>query len=314
MPPRRAKPLAGQDGLFPASSYDDATPRFKPLPGRLWTHNKAQLIARYLHEFVFITKHGTYVDLFAGRQNPDLPDSWSVEQVINQQPDRLRLRRYRLFEFDEDKIPDLEHLKAEHPDLDIGLTQGDSNEKVRVVLPPGSLKNGEATFCLLDQRSTECHWDTVIYLANLKEGGYKPELFYFLAQGWLNRTLRSRTLEQSTQKSRDWWARDDLEQVPDLTPLERAELLAARFKQELGYHYATPWPIYKREGGKGQVMFHMIHATDHARAPSLMGRAYAWAVGAIQAVDDEQLALELGDVPFTSPEQDDPDGPQSGAT
>ena len=46
-----------------------------------------------------------------------------------------------------------------------------------------------------------------------------------------------------------------------------------RFKCELGYAYADPWPIYSKEVG-GRVMYHMIHATDHDAAPLLMNRAY----------------------------------------
>ena len=36
---------------------------------RIWTENKASLIARYLYYFVLVTKHGTYVDGFAGPHN-----------------------------------------------------------------------------------------------------------------------------------------------------------------------------------------------------------------------------------------------------
>jgi hypothetical protein len=62
--------------------------------------------------------------------------------------------------------------------------------------------------------------------------------------------------------------------------------------------YATPWPIYDRKGGS-RIMFHMIHATDHDRAPSLMRRAYDWAVRPVRDPDDEeQLGLELSDLDF----------------
>ena len=37
-----------------------------------------------LREFVFVTKHGTYIDLFAGPQRHEQEDSWSVEQVLLQ--------------------------------------------------------------------------------------------------------------------------------------------------------------------------------------------------------------------------------------
>ena len=70
---------------------------------------------------------------------------------------------------------------------------------------------------------------------------------------------------------------------------ERALLFCERFKQELGYKSATPWPIFERAGG-GRVMFHMIHATDHPEAPSLMARA---SNAALPPSDAEQMNLEL---------------------
>ncbi|MCI0628905.1 MAG: hypothetical protein L0387_45880 [Acidobacteria bacterium] len=43
----------------------------KPLRNPLWTQNKAKLIERYLYYFVMVTKHGTYIDGFAGPQDPE---------------------------------------------------------------------------------------------------------------------------------------------------------------------------------------------------------------------------------------------------
>ena len=55
--------------------------------------------------------------------------------------------------------------------------------------------------------------------------------------------------------------------------LERARLVARRFEQELGYGRAEVFPIHdEKEGGK--VLYHMIHASDHPEALSLMVRAY----------------------------------------
>lgn len=39
----------------------------------IWTGCKAKLIERYLFYFVQITFHGTYIDAFAGPQEPDKP-------------------------------------------------------------------------------------------------------------------------------------------------------------------------------------------------------------------------------------------------
>jgi len=52
-------------------------PTFKPFTYPVWTHNKARLVQRYLRYFVFITKHGTYIDGFVRAQKwlPTLPDA-----------------------------------------------------------------------------------------------------------------------------------------------------------------------------------------------------------------------------------------------
>ena len=64
-------------------------PRIKPLQFPVWTEKKAQLIERYLYYFVLITKHGTYIDGFAGPQQPDRPEMWAAKLVVENEPKRL---------------------------------------------------------------------------------------------------------------------------------------------------------------------------------------------------------------------------------
>jgi hypothetical protein len=51
------------------------------------------------------------------------------------------------------------------------------------------------------------------------------------------------------------------------------------------------WPIYDEVEGQ-RVMYYMIHATDHSKAPGLMRRAYTDAVRPLK--EDPQLALFPG--------------------
>ena len=48
----------------------------------VWTEQKAKLIARYLRYFVFITKHGAYIDGFSAPKDPDNPNSWAAKLVL----------------------------------------------------------------------------------------------------------------------------------------------------------------------------------------------------------------------------------------
>lgn len=261
--------------------------KFRPLQRPIWTENKAKLIERYLYYFVFITFHGDYIDGFAGPQEPDKPEMWAAKLVLDSEPKRLR--KFFLCESTKKGYSELEKLRKEQPDIkgrSIQLYQGDFNQNINQILGSGLIGKNHATFCLLDQRTFECHWKTVQALASF-EKKYKIELFYFLGSGWLHRALS----QQSDKKIIDaWWGNSDWVDLKDIPPIRIQELLCKRFKEELGYRYVTPWPIYERNDG-GRVMYHMIHATDHDEAPALMDRAYRKAV--IDKESQEQFTLEF---------------------
>jgi hypothetical protein len=60
--------------------------RFRSPERPIWTENKAKLIERYLYYFVMITKHGAYIDGFAGPQYPEKQDAWAAKLVIESKP------------------------------------------------------------------------------------------------------------------------------------------------------------------------------------------------------------------------------------
>ena len=108
--------------------------------------------------------------------------------------------------------------------------------------------------------------------AKNRPGVNKIEIFYFLAQAWIDRAIKA---WQSDQKQRclKWWGREDINNFLRLKSHKRGRYFAARFKSELGYRFAFPYPIQKK-GEQGVIMFWMIHASDHEKAPDLMNRAY----------------------------------------
>ncbi len=126
-------------------------------------------------------------------------------------------------------------------------------------------------FCLIDQRTFECNWETVKTVAEYKSASeFKIEIFYFLAQRWFDRAWQSRR-DLSTLVP--WWGRDDVQKFLEQRGVDRARLLLQRFIGEFGYKYVTPWSIHDR-GNQGRTMFYMIHASDHPRATRLMSEAY----------------------------------------
>jgi three-Cys-motif partner protein len=270
-------------GGLPEKPQDDGDPLSRRLSHPIWTENKAKLIERYLQYFVFVTHHGTYIDGFAGPQEPDVeehwPDMWAAKLVLESEPKWFR--HFHLFDIDPGQVRYLENLKEAQPSHDskgrkvtrsVDIYCQDFNVGVHHLLGSNSISQKEATFCLLDQRTFQCHWSTIEALARYKQPGYnKIELFYFLAVGWLGRSIKATT--QDFEKLRCWWGRDDWEQFLGIRKPKQADIFVARFKQELQYKSVKPYPIFSKQDG-GTIMYYMIHATDHPVAPGLMGRAY----------------------------------------
>jgi three-Cys-motif partner protein len=263
--------VKGQLNLFselpPAA---DKPIKFAPAQRAIWTENKAKLIERYLFYFVLITKHGAYIDGFSGPQYSKRKDAWAAKMVLESKPPFLR--NFWLCEQNEKSLDALEQLKAAQPSIrnrTIKIVPGDFNANVAGLLATSGIADKTATFCLLDQRTFECEWQTLVTLSKHRSD-YKIELFYFLATGWLDRSI-SAVKDRSTLDR--WWGRPDVDILRGMKSFDRMQLFCKRMRDELGYKHAYGWPIYSKEH-RGRVMYHMIHASDHDEAPKIMHRAY----------------------------------------
>ncbi|HXG29323.1 MAG TPA: three-Cys-motif partner protein TcmP [Nevskiales bacterium] len=243
----------------------------------VWSHQKARLIELYLHYFVLVTKHGTYIDGFAGPQAPDHPESWAAKRVLECEP--RWLRNFFFCELDPDGAVALQQLvdsqlprRKKEPKRQWKVLVGDFNTKVDEILASGVIDEKQATFALLDQRTFECHWSTVSKLARHKTGDLKIELFYFLAVKWLHRALAGTTVNDTAIVN--WWGDDSWGELKKLSQVQVRDLVSQRMVSDLGYRSAFAWPIYEVEDGVGSIMYYMIHATDHPDAPGLMWRAF----------------------------------------
>jgi three-Cys-motif partner protein len=193
--------------------------------------------------------------------------------VIESNPKRLR--HFHLFECNKKSVQallDLKSAQPARPKREIEVHPGDSNKTIPKFLEKNPIKASEATFCLLDQRTFECDWATVVCLAQHKQGGYKIELFYFLAQAWLDRSFGGKKKNRERDLER-WWGDDSWRILEKMPSASRGAFAAERFKKELGYRYAYAFPILEH-GADGKNMFWMIHASDHPRAPQKMHDAY----------------------------------------
>jgi three-Cys-motif partner protein len=258
--------------VAPGPTPREKPPLVAPIDVPLWTRNKARLVRDYLILFVQVTHHGTYLDAFAGPQDMAFLDTWAARLVLDVQ----QLQHFHFFERHGAGVVALEMLRAERSDRDITVWTGDVNVRLPDMLRSGGIPPKEATFCLLDQRTFECHWTTLETLARHKAGErYKVELFYFLAEKWLDRAIKE---QEDPGPPSAWWGRDDWRALRGLPRRERVDRFVRRFVDELGYRYVMPWPILERDASGSPVMYYMIHASDHQDAPGFMRRAYNSAV------------------------------------
>jgi three-Cys-motif partner protein len=264
--------------------------KFKPAERPIWTENKAKLIERYLFYFVLITKHGAYIDGFAGPQYRDKPDAWAAKLVLESKP--AFLRDFWLCELKPASLEKLERLVEAQPKVKnrtIKIVPGNFNDNIAELLKSSNIADKTATFCLLDQRTFECEWQTLATLSKHR-ADYKIELFYFLATGWLDRSMKA---VKDKSILRRWWGRDDFNQLQGMASFERMQLFCTRIRNELGYKHVYGWPIYSREA-QGRVMYHMIHATDHDEGPRIMNRAYRNALSERESL--RKLQKDLSDI------------------
>lgn len=256
--------------------------------------------------FVMITHHGAYIDGFAGPQARDHTDleaakaACAAKLVLESLP--LRLRHFWLCDAEKTGVDMLQEIRLASPEMagrTIDVMHGDFNAMVDRILESGVITDTMATFCLLDQRTFECEWATLQKLAAHKQNGRKIELFYFLGSGWLDRAFGGTT--KNTDKIERWWGRDDWRTLIDMSRHGRAEAFGCRFAEELGYEHVQSWPIYKNGGQEGNVMYHMIHCSDHERAPQLMNDAYRKIAKPTEP--DQFCLIEALDATLASPPQ-----------
>ncbi len=282
-----------QPDLFPVGSRKKPSRAGIKAVRPYWTENKAKLIERYLYQFLMVTKHGLYIDGFAGPQEEHhSTENWSARLVLSLRPQWLR--KFVLIEQNADQVERIKAMTRGLPRTPLGkkmrniaIHHGDVNVVLPKYLSDNPIRRTMATFCLLDQRTFECHWATVQTVAQHKKAGHKIEIFYFLANSWLHRAFAT-TKDEARKEA--WWGRSDWKEAESLNGWTRALQMTDRFHSELGYKFARPYPIYERKGGT-RIMYFMIHATDHTAAPDLMRRSYDTTVEPLAT--PEQVAMFL---------------------
>ena len=130
---------------------------YKRIEQPIWTENKAHFVQQYLRFFLQITKHGTYIDGFAGPQSFDHLDAWTAALVLSIEPKWLR--HFFLCELSKKGLNALKQLVELQPEprdrkgkklpRRIEILSGDFNLRVTEILQSTKIAQKEATFCPL---------------------------------------------------------------------------------------------------------------------------------------------------------------------
>ncbi|MBR9841174.1 MAG: three-Cys-motif partner protein TcmP [Rhodobacteraceae bacterium] len=280
--PREASHLLSQSSI----------PKSLELRPPAQTDSKSRLIAEYLQNFLMVTRGGLYIDGFAAPQKRDREDAWTARRVLEISPPRLRC--HWLCDMDPEGVAQLRQLRDKHHNPKkqrrVFVYEGDFNRIVKQILRSDRLTRKAAIFALLDQRTAECHWETVRALA-ARTGRHKIEQLYFFPTSWIHRSIKTSIRPERLSEIDNWWGGDGWRKLADISQTEAVKCMAQRFVDELGYPYVNFHPIFQDDKGK-KTAFHLIHASSHPDAPKLMSRAYVKIVGDIQgAPSDSQKSL-----------------------
>ena len=272
-----------------------------------WTLDKLEVFANYLKLYRRVAGGGAYIDAFAGTGKGS--SSKNGKQVESDGSSLIAAKSgafasLDLIEKDQVRIDTLTAAVGALPTRmsdRIRIRQGDCNELIPELLGSGRLDATRPCFAFLDQESTQLDWRTIKILANWKT--YEPPP----AESGRPKTCKVELwiLFNSHQVIYRLWPQDRTRYPESFSPetLDRifggrdawwdlweegqpANSLLQRFSDrlyELGYQYVMPQLIKSPDDGRPQ--YHMIHATDHPSAISLM----RWAKRITDGFENQRL-------------------------
>jgi three-Cys-motif partner protein len=290
-----------------------------------WTQAKLSILGDYLDAFVRASSgpsERVYLDAFAGEGSgldrltgEEFKGSARIALEVGQPG----FTRFRFFEQGR-RAADLEaRLRADYPDRDIVVSEGDCNDTIPTALSQLAQLRWAPTFAFLDPDGMELAWTTLTALAEHKKGyrttgdklEYKVELWMLFPSGGLVRTL---ALEEEKLSANDeqragrlfgtdsWRAIYERRLNGRSSGAEAREeyvnLMRWRLERDLGYRWTHPLQL---RNTRGVPLYHMIFATDNEAGTRIMEHVYRSAAARIPAMQQEardrargQIALDLG--------------------
>jgi len=258
-----------------------------------WTRGKLDVLDRYLQAFVTATKNKSreriYLDLFAGEADNEerltgnkIKGSAQIALSISDPP----FTKVRLFE-KETKARKLESaLRSNFPHRDLKVYSGDCNEMIHEALDELRDINWAPTFAFIDPNGMEAKWRTLEALSKFRPRSLtKTELFMLFSPPMFTRLLRkdgSAVRSKDTDAITAMFGSDDWQHIyrtrldnrikPRQARHEYLNLMRWRLETLLGYSWTHPLKVCNE---RGNVIYHMIFATDHEAGTRIMSNLYA---------------------------------------
>ena len=292
-----------------------------------WTRAKLEMLADYLAGFATASKGQSeriYLDAFAGEgagldrlTGEAFPGS---ARIALEAGEGAGFTKFRYFEMGQRAAELQSRLRADYPDSDIKVYEGDCNATILDALSELKELSWAPTFAFLDPDGMELAWDTLVALADHKRGyrsasstkpEYKVELWMLFSTSGIVRTMALDPGKVSAADiaranrlygSEEWRPIYDLRLGGEISAAEAREeyvnLMRWRLERVLGYRFAHPFEL---KNTKGSTLYHMIFATDSDAGTRIMEAIYEKAAKRLPDMLQEarnrlsgQQALDLG--------------------
>lgn len=281
-----------------------------------WTRGKLGILRNYLDAFTTASQsvgERLYLDLFAGE--PENVDRITGEPVKGspwvalsiEDPPFTRLRFFEL-----DHPTELEaRLRADFPDRDFRVIEGDCNETIHGALGELRSVSWAPAFAFIDPNGPDVRWSALEALAAFKANRRnKVELWMLFPEPMFVRFLRTDGGEVEAVHERrisemygsDEWlhiyrARLGGRLTPAEARTEYVNLMRWRLQSVLGYTWTHALEVHTEQG---RPIYHLIFATDHDAGDRIMRHLYGKALDDFpkmrqQAIDQRKGAMRLFD-------------------
>ena len=194
------------------------------------------------------------------------------------------------------------HSEPTSLERDLKVYGGDCNDRIPDALAELSDLSWAPTFAFVDPNGHEAQWRSLEVLSRFRPAHLtKTELFLLFAAPMFTRLLR---VDGTPVRDEDQAAIDALFGTSDWHPIYEARLAGElepseardaylnlmrwRLEHELGYRWTHPLEVRNE---RGQLIYHMIFATDHEAGDRIMRSIYAQAAAEFPAMREQARRL-----------------------